>query len=1040
MKIFDCFTFYNELDLLDIRLHQLWNKVDYFVIVEGDLTFAGKKKDSYYLLNKERYAWASSKIIHVIAKLQDNPATRWVNEALQIDAIMQGLTGASAEDIVCRSCVDEIYSDNLLSELRSGAISLPVFVEQDLYYYYLNGRCTGSAKICPGPVIAKFLDLGSSINTFYDKKYSYKRYPNGGWHFSFLGGAQIIRDKIEAYSHQEYDTEDYKDTKKIEASLVAGNDIFGREGVTDIEYVPLDSSFPKYIVENFSKFSHLFHLSENLSMSSIIFDQYSRYNACAEVLRQAGYKVGSQILEVGSGRECLFGRFVNEQDVTYVDPLIVSQGDAKFICGDVFSKKLDGKNFDFVTSVDVFEHVPPSYRNDFLLRLMALSADVVILAFPAAENPAAVVTDQLIDQKYSAIYGNEYPWLKEHHEYGLPSLVDTCDVFRRSGWQVQTVGHGHVPWLQELLGFVICVWDMPELKDVVLAASKQFNEDLAKYDFSSPHYRDFVIASRSAIPKFVKPKAESETQLYARFSEIFAQAKDDFFAASLHQLVLKNGVIQDLNLKNESASAWGKQLYETVVARDATVLDLCQKIQESANQTLKLSYWSHGLRLLLYEKIASHYFKIRAVLGRSKSLIRRKLAGSVLGVLVRHFKDIKRRRTNMVSLESLKKSLKNSNGRLIITFPIITWEFRWQRPQHIVSRLSEQGFSVLYLAMSLISLGRRFRGSAEAAATVSFNELAPNVQQIWLHSTKKLNVYVDPVEGDDLYNLALSLEAVINELKPKSIQYLVQFPGWWPVVDTLKQRVGGKVIFDCMDDHGGFTTNTTQALQLEHDLIKKADLVITSSALLADRCQQLNPHTIQVKNGTEFEHFAKPLKNGLIDHLADHPIIGYYGAISDWFDMEIVAYCARQRPDWNFVLIGATFGGDIELVKDLTNVHLLGEKAYKDLPGYLAYFDVCIIPFKIIPLTMATNPVKFYEYLSSGKPVVSVNLPELVPHQDNCYLAKDKIEFLEKVQTALNDKNNTELIERRIDFARENSWDSRVNSIIPHLESNTLDK
>lgn len=1026
MKIYDCFTFYNELDLLDIRLHQLWDQVDYFVIVEGDLTYAGKKKDSYYLLNQERYAWANSKIIHITAKLQANPATRWVNEALQRDAIVQGLNNAMADDVICVSCVDEIFSDNLLSDLHLQKVLLPTLVEQDLYYYYLNGRCTGSAKIFPCPVIGNFSDLGKSVHSFWENRYSFSRYLKGGWHFSFLGGAQIIREKIEAYSHQEYDSENYKDIKKIEAALIAGNDLFDRQGVTDIEYIPLDFSFPRYILENFSKYSHLFNLSQNTSATSMIFDQYSRYRACAEVLRHAGYKVGSQILEVGSGPECLFGRFVNEQDVTYIDPLIPSESDGKYICGDVFSKKIDGKKFAFVTCVDVYEHVPPAYRNAFLAKLIDLSSDVVILAFPSAENPSAIETDQLLDQKFAAIYGKEYLWLKEHHEYGLPSLLDTCDVFRQSGWHVQTVNHGHVPWLQELLGFVICVWDIPEFKDLVLNASRQFNEELAKYDFSSPHYREFIIASRSVIPEFIKPKAKNENLLTVRFNEILAQVKDGYFNASLQ-------AIQELNSKNVA-------VYETVLDSDATIHELCQKIQDYNVQTMKISYWARGIMLQLNRIKSSLYSKFKSAVIRFKSSARNKLAETFVGDWVRHVRDTERRRTNRVSLEFLKKSLKNSDGRLIITFPIITWEFRWQRPQHIVSRLCDHGFSVLYLAMSLTPLHRRFKSLAEAAARVNFNELAPNVQQVWLHSSKKLNVYADAIEDDDLYNLAICLEAVIRDLNPKSILYLIQFPGWWPVVESLKRQIGGEVIFDCMDDHGGFSTNTTRAIKLEHDLVAQADLVITSSALLTERCQKLNPLTIQVQNGTEYEHFAKPLKNGLLDHLADHPIIGYYGAISDWFDMEIVAYCARQRPEWNFVLIGATFGGEIDLVKDLVNVHLLGEKAYNELPGYLAYFDVCTIPFKIVPLTMATNPVKFYEYLSSGKPVVSTNLPELVPYQDNCYLAKNKNEFLEKLQIALNDKSNAELIERRVNFARENSWDSRVKSILPHLTLNSVVK
>jgi glycosyltransferase involved in cell wall biosynthesis len=221
-----------------------------------------------------------------------------------------------------------------------------------------------------------------------------------------------------------------------------------------------------------------------------------------------------------------------------------------------------------------------------------------------------------------------------------------------------------------------------------------------------------------------------------------------------------------------------------------------------------------------------------------------------------------------------------------------------------------------------------------------------------------------------------------------------------------------------------------QALKTEQDLIEQADLVVTSSALLEDRCRLLNHSTVQIKNGTEFEHFANPVRNGQLEAYADRPIIGYYGAISDWFDMNIVAHCARSRPEWNFVLIGATFGADLKPVDGLKNVHFLGEKPYAELPGYLAYFDVCTIPFKLIPLTLATNPVKFYEYLSAGKPVVSIDLPELMQYANDCYLARNANEFLNELDKALAERNDQAKIDRRILLARENSWDARVSRLV----------
>jgi glycosyltransferase involved in cell wall biosynthesis len=172
------------------------------------------------------------------------------------------------------------------------------------------------------------------------------------------------------------------------------------------------------------------------------------------------------------------------------------------------------------------------------------------------------------------------------------------------------------------------------------------------------------------------------------------------------------------------------------------------------------------------------------------------------------------------------------------------------------------------------------------------------------------------------------------------------------------------------------------------------------------------------------------MPNGELDFLGDKPIIGYFGAISDWFDVDLIAYCARIRPKYNFVLIGSTFGADTNKIEYLENVFLLGERAYQSLPGYLAYFDVCLIPFKLIPLTMATNPVKFYEYLSSGKPVVSVRLPELIEYADCCYLADNAEEFVAQIDEAYQSKDDLELKNMRLELARNNSWDSRVDTIL----------
>lgn len=766
-----------------------------------------------------------------------------------------------------------------------------------------------------------------------------------------------------------------------------------------------------------------------MSLNLMVFDQFSRYKACSDLIRRTGFVTGSSVLDIGSGPECLFGQFMPDSQVTYVDPLIPGGSGEGHITGDIFSTELDGKSFDVVSAVDVLEHVPPEWRQAFLERMSLLGKNTIILGFPCSDLSDAFETDRTIDDQYRRIFGHDYPWLEEHYRYGLPSVGETVAQLTQLGWHCQSVGHGHAPWLRELLGFAICVWDIPSLNKVVLEISEKFNRELYSYDFRAPYYRQFVIASRNPLLPVSAPKTANDYIEADRFFQtLMEEARNSYFTESLRHFVELNAQIDVLNQKIEEVSSWITSQYEETAS-------LQQAFFEKQSELMKMSDWAQSLVQELNRR--STFFMYRAEIKVKRYLVfgKKKLAQSIVGGIARYIRDRRRNSERRVSLDVLKRSVMDKDGRLIVTFPIITWDFRRQRPQHIVSRLRDSGFSIVYVAMSLAPLGRRLRGNKDALTQIAFNELSPHVNQAWLNSFKQLNVYTDPIEGDDLWNVSSGLDALIAELRPKSIIYLVQFPGWGLVAQDLRNKLGGKIIFDCMDDHAGFSTNSGQALKTEEMLIENADLVITSSNLLEERVKLINSNTIQVKNGTEFEHFANPIQNGQLDHLHNRPIIGYYGAISDWFDMELVAYCASQRPDWNFVLIGATFGADLRPVEGLRNVHLLGEKPYANLPGYLAYFDVCTIPFKLIPLTLATNPVKFYEYLSAGKPVVSVDLPELHAYREDCYLARNRGEFLAQLERANAERQEEKLIARRLKLASENSWDARVSTI---LEMNIL--
>jgi GT2 family glycosyltransferase/SAM-dependent methyltransferase len=230
-----------------------------------------------------------------------------------------------------------------------------------------------------------------------------------------------------------------------------------------------------------------------------------------------------------------------------------------------------------------------------------------------------------------------------------------------------------------------------------------------------------------------------------------------------------------------------------------------------------------------------------------------------------------------------------------------------------------------------------------------------------------------------------------------------------------------------MDHHAGFASNHADMLIEEKNLLASADLVLASSLLLEREARRHNSRALLLRNACDYEHFAAAA--GPVAP-RQHPVIGYYGAIAEWFDSDLVATLARRRPEWCFILVGSTFGGDTAGLAKLENVELHGEKPYAEIPSYLASFDVAILPFRSTPLTQATNPVKAYEMLAAGKPLVSVPLPEMVAMAPLVALASNPEEFEREIETALSNPD-PEKVEARRAFARENTWKRRFEELAP---------
>jgi GT2 family glycosyltransferase/glycosyltransferase involved in cell wall biosynthesis len=354
--------------------------------------------------------------------------------------------------------------------------------------------------------------------------------------------------------------------------------------------------------------------------------------------------------------------------------------------------------------------------------------------------------------------------------------------------------------------------------------------------------------------------------------------------------------------------------------------------------------------------------------------------------------------------------------RDLIVFSIIDWDFRIQRPQHLASEFARLGWRVFYLSVHFDELTNPDAGRFHIRANP-----APGVFEIKLrcrHPHQSIYEGIsDPDRRAELMAAVLDMADVIRLRSPIAF---IQFPTWLPFAGALR---GATIVQDCLDHLAGFSNISQLAIEFEDRLTELADVTVTSSQHLHELVGRTRPNAI-VRNAAEVSYFMQ--RPATVRDLGKRPVIGYYGAISDWFDTAIVEYCARKHPDWNFVLVGSTEGADLGTLPSLPNVTFTGEQPYAVLTEYLYAFDVCIIPFKIVELIKATNPVKVYEYLCAGKPVVATAMPEveLLP-QELVYVAKSPQDFARLVRKALKE-DGERLAETRRSWAQGQSWAVRT--------------
>lgn len=236
-------------------------------------------------------------------------------------------------------------------------------------------------------------------------------------------------------------------------------------------------------------------------------------------------------------------------------------------------------------------------------------------------------------------------------------------------------------------------------------------------------------------------------------------------------------------------------------------------------------------------------------------------------------------------------------------------------------------------------------------------------------------------------------------------------------------------IYDCADDLMELSHHRFPQLEeQEKRHMKAVDLVTTTAQALYDRCIKTNNHTIIVNNGCYPENFAQTYAEISPESIT----IGFVGVIEHWLDIELVKYILDNMPQVRFSFIGPV-NCDVSSVSDSNRVSFFGRKPYEELRELTKSFDMCIIPFKVNALTTNVNPVKLYEYLATGKPVLSTNLPEVLKYKNVVYCADSKEEMVHCIERALVE-HNPQQYAQRVAVAEENSWRHRAKQILDEVE------
>jgi len=352
----------------------------------------------------------------------------------------------------------------------------------------------------------------------------------------------------------------------------------------------------------------------------------------------------------------------------------------------------------------------------------------------------------------------------------------------------------------------------------------------------------------------------------------------------------------------------------------------------------------------------------------------------------------------------------------LIVFCHLRWDFVFQRPQHLMTRLAEH-YNILLVEEPVYQEGQAHLQKIEAA---------PNLTVFRPHT---------PIHAGGFHDDQIpTLQTLLADLVPEGERPVVWFytPMALPLLQGFQPSL---VIYDCMDELAAFKNPPKQLLQRESALLNIADICFTGGPSLYEskRTRHANAHCFS--SSVDAKHFRQALdkSNSHPDQASvAHPRLGFYGVIDERFDTELIREMAAARPDWQIVLVGPVVKIDPAHLPQAANIHYMGQRTYDELPKFLAGWDVCLLPFAMNESTKFISPTKVLEYMAAELPSVSTPITDVkVPYSHVVEIAATPAEFIAACERmlALNDAQKADLAERMRKVVSNTSWDKTASAM-----------